>query len=56
MEILQAYKTIIADPLYEAIIPEGAKFVPLGHEAFSGRLYQASIPNLFKDFNSFFHI
>lgn len=56
MEVLQAYKTIIADPLYEAIIPEGAKFIPLGHEAFSGRLYQASIPNLFKDFNSFFHI
>lgn len=45
---------IIADPLYKAIIPSSATFVPLGHEAFSGRMYQDDIPNLMKAFNDFF--
>lgn len=54
MERLQSYKMIIADPLYKAIIPSSATFVPLGHEAFSGRMYQDDIPNLMKAFNDFF--
>lgn len=37
---------VIADPLYQPIIPDGVKFYPLGHIAFSGRIYENEIPNL----------
>ncbi len=29
--------TVVADPLYEPILPQDTRFVPLSHEAFSGR-------------------
>ncbi len=44
---------IIADPLYKPVCPPSAHFVPLGHTAFSGRLYQDSIPDLIADFEGF---
>ena len=31
--------TVVADPLYEPILPQNARFVPLSHEAFSGRCF-----------------
>lgn len=31
---------VVADPLYRPIIPDGVTFVPLMHQAFSGRCYQ----------------
>ena len=37
---------VIADPLYQPIVPEGVTFYPLGHIAFSGRIYENEIPNL----------
>lgn len=47
--ILAKAKTIIADPLYEAICPPHAKFIRLPHMGFSGRLYQAEIMDLVKE-------
>lgn len=44
---------IIADPLYKPVCPDMARFVPLGHTAFSGRLYQKDIPNLIDEFAAF---
>ena len=58
---LKGLKTIIADPLFERIIRicetkkgagEKVKFIPLPHEAFSGRLYRNQIPNFVKSFGS----
>lgn len=37
---------LIADPLYRALCPAHAKFYPLPHEAFSGRIYDSVNPNL----------
>lgn len=37
---------IIADPMYQPICPETAKFIPLPSEAFSGRIYRDDIPDL----------
>lgn len=42
-------EVVIADPLYRPICPEGAKFVSLPHEAFSGRIYRKAIPDLAMD-------
>lgn len=39
-------KTVIADPLYKPIVPPACSFFDLPSEAFSGRLYRKSIPNL----------
>ena len=50
---LQSAGMIIADPLYQPICPEKARFVPLPAEAFSGRIYRNQIPNLVADFESF---
>lgn len=50
---IQSAKIIVADPLYRPICPETARFVPLPHEAFSGRIYRNQIPNLVADFESF---
>lgn len=41
---------VIADPLYRLIVPPTAEFIPLPHEAFSGRLFRRSIPDLIKNF------
>lgn len=37
---------VIADPLYQPIIPKDMEFYPLGHIAFSGRIYENEIPDL----------
>jgi len=37
---------VIADPLYKPICPKDVPFYSLPHEAFSGRCYRKSIPNL----------
>lgn len=47
--LLKDAQCIIADPLYRPICPESAKFIPMGHEAFSGRIYRKDIPDLAKD-------
>ncbi len=43
---LQSAKAVIADPLFQPIVPAGCLFYPLPHEAFSGRLFRNGIPNL----------
>lgn len=40
-------KIIVADPLYRPICPKESKFYELPHIAFSGRIYQKKIPELF---------
>ncbi len=45
--------TIIADPMYQPICPPRAKFVPLPHEAFSGRIYHSTMPNLVTELPEF---
>jgi len=37
---------VVADPLYRPICPSDSTFVPLPHEAFSGRIYRSEIPDL----------
>lgn len=49
---LKGAYAVIADPMYEPVVPKGIKFIPLPHEAFSGRLYRKDIPNLVEDFSS----
>jgi len=44
--LLETAGTVIADPLYEPITQGCEHFIPLPHEAFSGRLYRAQIPDL----------
>ena len=39
-------KVVIADPLYQPICPADAQFFSLPHEAFSGRVFQKTMPNL----------
>lgn len=41
-----SFSGVIADPLYQTLCPEQMQFYPLGHIAFSGRLYEKEIPNL----------
>ncbi|HEX3025688.1 MAG TPA: nitrogenase component 1 [Clostridia bacterium] len=43
--LLKKSKVLIADPLYRPICPESCKFIPLPHEAFSGRIYRNEIPD-----------
>ena len=43
---LKNSKTIIADPLFRPICPLDSNFIPLPHEAFSGRIYRDEIPNI----------
>lgn len=50
---LQNAQMIIADPMYQPICPKNARFVPLPHEAFSGRIYRNQIPNLVEDFEEY---
>ena len=50
---LKNAKVVIADPLYRPIIPKGAKMIELPHEAFSGRCFRKTMPNLFTlDYNA----
>lgn len=43
---LKTAKAVIADPLYYPICTESVQFIPLPHEAFSGRIYRDDIPNI----------
>ncbi len=51
---LKKAKRIIADPMYRPICPETAEFIPLPHEAFSGRIYRNQIPNLVDELQRYF--
>ncbi len=44
--VIKNAKYIIADPLYRPICPKDASFIPLPHEAFSGRIFRSDIPDL----------
>ena len=44
--LFQQAETIIGDPMYAPIMPKSARFIPLPHEGFSGRLYEHQIPDL----------
>ncbi len=44
-EELKNAGTVIADPLYKPL-SKGKKFISLPHEAYSGRIFRASIPDL----------
>lgn len=43
---LEKAKIVIADPMYRPICPETVHFIPMPHEAFSGRIYRRQIPDL----------
>ena len=49
MLYLKNASTVIADPIYGTIVQPGTKFIPLPHEAFSGRIYRKDIPDLIND-------
>ena len=40
--------TVVADPLYRPILPKSCRFVPMPHEAFSGRIWRRQIPDFTK--------
>ncbi|MCR5848206.1 MAG: nitrogenase component 1 [Lachnospiraceae bacterium] len=42
---LRKFKTVLGDPLFKPIVHD-ADFIPLPHEAFSGRCFTKSAPNL----------
>lgn len=44
--LLSGAETVIADPLYRPIVPDTARFIPLPHEGFSGRIWRRDIPDL----------
>lgn len=48
--MLQDAVAVVADPLYRFICPENSKFISYPHEAFSGRIYRAEIPDPVKNF------
>lgn len=52
MELINYASVIVADPLYKPVCPKGAGFVPLPHEAFSGRIFRKDIPDTAKDIES----
>ncbi|MBQ6720092.1 MAG: oxidoreductase [Oscillospiraceae bacterium] len=52
-EAIKGAACIIADPLFKPICPEGAKFVRLPAENFSGRIWREEIPNLITHFEDF---
>lgn len=39
-------RTVVADPMYRPILKDVDNFIELPHEAFSGRIYRDSIPDL----------
>ena len=48
-ELIEAVRhahTVIADPLFKVILPpdSSVRFIPLPHEAYSGRIYRSQIP------------
>lgn len=46
--LLASARLVIADPMYCPILPAGCGFLPLPHEAFSGRIWRKRIPDLTK--------
>jgi nitrogenase molybdenum-iron protein alpha/beta subunit len=50
---LKDVRTVIADPMYQPICPNGTVFIPLPHAGFSGRLYLGDIPNLIDSYSDF---
>mgnify|MGYP002623687814 CR=1 FL=1 len=49
IEAISSADTVIADPLFKPIVPAEKRFIPLPHEAFSGRIFRKDIPDLVKD-------
>ena len=49
VDALQGAETVISDPIYRNILTDPIRFIPLAHEAFSGRIYRKDIPNLIGD-------
>ena len=45
-QALKGAKMVVGDPLFRAVSPRGAAFVPIPHLAFSGRLYRKSFLNI----------
>lgn len=45
--IVRKANVVITDPLYRPICPPDVQFVPLPHEAFSGRVFQKTMKDLF---------
>lgn len=43
--VLKNAKTVIADPIYQTVCAPDTRFIPLPHEAFSGRIYRREIPD-----------
>lgn len=43
---LKDASVVIADPLYRPALPDGAKFIALPHEGYSGRIWRKDIPML----------
>lgn len=50
---LSGAAVVIADPLYRPIVPDGSKFISYPSEAFSGRIYRDTIPDLTASFEAF---
>lgn len=47
-QLLASARLVIADPMYRPILPADCGFLPLPHEAFSGRIWRKRIPDLTK--------
>lgn len=49
-------QTVVADPFYRPLVNSEIKFIPLGHEAFSGRIFDSEAPQLIsRDLRKFRH-
>lgn len=44
--LVKTAHTVVSDPMFRPILPEGCKFISLPHEACSGRIYSRDIPDL----------
>ncbi len=53
-EVLAQAGSVIADPIYRSVCPPDADFLPLPHEAFSGRIYRKQIPDFLHIFSELF--
>lgn len=49
VKALAGVETVISDPIFRNVLDENVHFIPLGHEAFSGRIFRKDIPNLIGD-------
>lgn len=53
LPLLADCELIVADPLYQPIVPGETRFVRLPHEGFSGRIWRREIPDLAASLASF---